>query len=94
MNKKLVKYLKNKYVITTVIFLVWIIFIDQASVPRWIKQKTDNRKIKKEIELINQNALDLEKQIKIFKTNKDSIEKFARENYYMKRDNEVIYIFD
>ncbi|MDR3245533.1 MAG: septum formation initiator family protein [Prevotellaceae bacterium] len=93
MNKKVLKYCKNKYVVTIAVFLVWIFFFDQVSVPQWIKQKSDNRKIIEEIELFDKKAKILEQQIK-FKNNKDSIEKFVRENYYMKRDNEVIYIFD
>jgi cell division protein FtsB len=92
-NKKVLKYCKNKYVVTIAVFLVWIFFFDQVSVPQWIKQKSDNRKIIEEIELFDKKAKILEQQIK-FKNNKDSIEKFVRENYYMKRDNEVIYIFD
>jgi cell division protein FtsB len=92
-NKKFFKYCKNKYIVTIVVFFVWIFFFDQVSVPQWIKQKSDNKKIIEEIELFDKKARDLEQQIK-FKNNKDSIEKFVRENYYMKRDNEVIYIFD
>jgi cell division protein FtsB len=46
-----------------------------------------------EIELLDKQTMELEQWLK-HKNNKDSIEKFARENYYMKRKNEVIYIFD
>ena len=88
------QFLRNRYAITFIIVLVWIIFFDQASISKWIKQKSDNNKIKKQIELIDKRATEIEEQAKVFKNNKDSIEKYARENYYMKKDNEVIYIFE
>jgi cell division protein FtsB len=68
-------------------------FFDEITVPKWVKQKINNRKIIEEIELLDKQTLELEQSLK-YKDNKDSIEKYARENYYMKRNNEVIYIFD
>jgi hypothetical protein len=92
-NKKLLKYCKNKYVITVTAFFVWIMFFDDITVPKWYRQKMNNTKILNEIELLNKKTIELEQRLK-YKNNKDSIEKFARENYYMKRNNETIYIFD
>jgi cell division protein FtsB len=68
-------------------------FFDDITVPKWYRQKTNNRKIIKEIELLDRKTIELEQRLK-YKNNKDSIEKFARENYYMKRSNETIYVFD
>jgi cell division protein FtsB len=75
------------------VFLVWILFIDEVSLPKYVQQKMNNKKIIEEIETLNRQTLDLERWLK-YRDNKDSIEKFARENYRMKRSNEVIYIFD
>jgi cell division protein FtsB len=58
-----------------------------------MKQKMNNRKIIEEIEILNKQTEELEQRLK-YKDNKDSIEKYARENFYMKRSNEDIYIFD
>jgi cell division protein FtsB len=92
-NKRLLRFCKNKYVITVAIFFVWIVFFDEITVPKWVKQKMNNRKIIEEIELLDKQTQELEQRLK-YKDNKDSIEKYARENFYMKRSNEVIYIFD
>jgi cell division protein FtsB len=92
-NKRVLKLLKNKYVITITIFFVWVVFFDEITVSKWVKQKTNNRKIIEEIKLLDKQTKELEQRLK-YKDNKDSIEKYARENYYMKRNNEVIYIFD
>jgi cell division protein FtsB len=68
-------------------------FFDEITVPKWMQQKIANKKITEEIELLDRQTIELEQRLK-YKDNKDSIEKFARENYYMKRNNEVVYIFD
>jgi hypothetical protein len=92
-NKRLLKYCKNKYIVTITTFFVWIMFFDDITVPKWYKQKRNNTKILEEIELLDKKTIELEQRLK-YKNDKDSIEKFARENYYMKRNNETIYIFD
>jgi cell division protein FtsB len=68
-------------------------FFDEITVQKWVRQKMNNTKIIEEIELLDRQTLELEQRLK-YKDNKDSIEKYARENYYMKRNNEVIYAFD
>jgi cell division protein FtsB len=76
-----------------VIFFVWIVFFDEITVSKWVKLKMNNMKIIEEKELLDRQTIELEQRLK-YKDNKDSIEKYARENFYMKRKNEVIYIFD
>jgi cell division protein FtsB len=52
-----------------------------------------NRQIIEETKRLNQQTIEMEQWLQN-KNNRDSLEKFARENYWMKRNNEVIYIFD
>jgi cell division protein FtsB len=92
-NKRGLTFFKNKYVVTIAIFVVWITFFDEITVSKWVKQKRNNQKIIEEIEALDRKTLELEQRLK-YRNNRDSIEKYARENYYMKRDNEAIYIFD
>jgi cell division protein FtsB len=93
MNNRVLKLCRNKYIITIVIFFVWVVFFDEITVSKWVKLKMNNMKIIEEKELLDKQTMELEQRLK-YKDNKDSIEKYARENYYMKRKNEVIYIFE
>jgi cell division protein FtsB len=93
MNKNLVKFIRNEYTITILIFCIWIIFLDEITVSKWMNQKINNRKIIEEIQSLDRQTIEMERILK-YKNNKDSIEKYAREHYFMKRKNEVIYIFD
>lgn len=85
------RYLKNKYLITLLIFGVWMTFFDgngfsrQFSVAkqRNVLQSTVNEK-KKEIELIK-------RKLRMLK-DKNSLERYAREEYRFKKNNEEIFV--
>ncbi len=92
--QSLPSWLKNKYFITSVIYLLWILFFnDYNLIFQWQKSKelADLKAKKtyfiKEIAQVNQDKKDLF-------SNTESLEKFAREKYYMKKDNEDIYLIE
>ena len=86
------KPLKNKYILTLVFFAFWIIFIDDYNL---IKQHQLQK---------NVDALEDQKEYYISEINKDSTElyhlqntkeeqeRFAREKFLMKKDNEDVFI--
>jgi cell division protein DivIC len=85
-------YLKNKLVLTLAGFIIWIGFFSQYSL-------IDQRKLGK-----NLNQLKQEKEYYIDQIGRDStrlhelttdnenLEKFAREQYYMKKANEDVFV--
>ena len=89
---KIPNYLKNKYLIAVILFIVWITFFDNFNI---IKQS----KIKKNIKQLEEN-----KKFYIQEITKDSAEyydllndaekreKFAREKFLMKKEDEDVYI--
>lgn len=85
-------YLKNKYIITIAVFGVWLMFFDQNNL--WDKMKLKSRinhleKQKQHYEVeIEQN----ERKLSEIQESAESLEKFAREEYLMKRKNEDIFI--
>lgn len=87
------KIIGNKYVLVLLLFIVWMLFLDNYSY-------LEHRILDKEI-----NELENNKNYYINEKNKDSIqikklqnpdqiEKYAREKYYMKKDSEDVYIID
>lgn len=92
-NSKFFKLLSNLYILTSLVFFIWIFFIDSNSI-------LVNLELKKEINELNERKSLLEKQIEIDKKiisnlkNLDSLEKYAREELFMKKDNEEIYIIE
>jgi cell division protein DivIC len=90
--KKVLSIVTNKFLLTIVAFGVWMTFFDQND---FFAQ----RERKQEWASVKDNITYLEKEIKRLETDKDqiqnnpaSLEKFAREQYRMKRDNEDVYV--
>ena len=92
-DKPWFKFLSNKYVWVLLFFSTWMIFLDNYSyfdhrvLNNQIDELEDNKEyyqeeIKKDLENI--------KKLK----NPQQIEKYAREKYYMKKENEDIYIIE
>jgi cell division protein DivIC len=92
MWNKIPPILKNKYLLTGLAFVVWLAFFDRNNL---VSQYRSHKVL---------NNLRTEKKFYIDETAKDSIalhdlttdtasmERYARENYLMKKDNEDIFI--
>jgi|LakMenEpi03Aug12_release.lakeMendotaPanAssembly.Ray.scaffolds.fasta_scaffold793012_1 cell division protein FtsB len=90
--KALLPLLKNRFVLVGLVFLVWMVFFDsndlisQYKYKRKLRQLEENKNFYLEqIELVKQDKEELF-------TNLKKLEKFAREKYKMKRDDEDLYI--
>ncbi|WP_452597843.1 FtsB family cell division protein [Pontimicrobium sp. MEBiC01747] len=87
------KLLKNKFLIITIIFAIWMIFIDDNSLLLHRELNKEKEAKLNEIEHYKEEYKKDKKAIKEL-SKQDGLEKFAREEYYMKRDNEDIYIIE
>ena len=88
----ILKILFNRYVIAIIAFAVWMIFFDGNSLKR---QRILNERIGNITRMSSYYRTEIaknEKAIQELMTNQETLEKFAREKYLMKRDNEDIYI--
>lgn len=86
------KWLKSKYLLAIAFFLVWMAFIDPKDIGselnKWSKywELQDNEQHM--VEKINETKLELGE----LKNNAQTIEKYAREKYLMKKDNEDLFV--
>ena len=92
MWSKLYPYLKNKYVIVLVAFAVWLLFFDQNNWINQIKYKLDLNKLQEDKAFYLEGIQNAEKDLREIKTNPKTLEKFAREKYLMKKDNEEVFV--
>ncbi|MGR7811886.1 FtsB family cell division protein [Lacinutrix undariae] len=93
LKKKHIKPFKNIFVLAIISFTIWMLFFDANS---WLIHHELNSEIN---DLNNEKEYyknEIEKDKKAIKTlsTEDGIEKLAREKYYMKKDNEEIYIIE
>ena len=90
--KKAVKLLSNKYFITALAFIVWMLFFDSNSYISHLRLNKELKKLHEEREFfINEIEMDKEETHKLM-SDMDNLERYAREKYLMKRDNEDIYL--
>ncbi|MDO7138850.1 FtsB family cell division protein [Algibacter lectus] len=95
-NKNTSKYLKpfkNWFILIFAGFLIWMIFFDANS---WLihhELNTDIEALENEKEYYQREIENDNKAIKKL-SSEDGLEKFAREEYFMKRENEDIYIIE
>ncbi len=92
-ENKVFRILSNKYVIVLVLFAVWMGFFDENS---FINQRELDEEIDK-LENANEyykKQIDADQNIIDNLNDPDSLEKYAREEYKMKRENEDIFIIE
>ncbi len=85
-------FLRNKFVLTSVIFVLWMTFFDQNNLLERRKSTREFRQRSEEKEYYQKKIEEDRKRIRELKTNNDNLEKFAREQYLMKKDNEDIFV--
>lgn len=90
--KKLIPYFKNKYLITTVVFVVWIAFFDRNDFFSQYTHRQDLKKLEREKQFFTEEIQKSRTDLQELMTNPQNLEKFAREKYLMKRDNEDIFV--
>lgn len=91
--KRVLNILKNKYFLTIIGILVWVLFFDKNDVLTQRDMIQKLHKLKKEKEYYLNEIANNRREINELQTNMASLEKFAREKYLMKKDNEDVYVF-
>lgn len=94
--KKIFKWSNKKitpYLIIVIFFVIWMIFFDTNSFLIHKELNDDIRALEENKEFF-QNEINQDKHFIEKMKDSDEIEKFAREKYYLKRDNEDIYIIE
>ena len=82
-----------KYIIgSTVVFLMIICFFRHDNLIRWIRAGFQIRQQKRQIEWYKQEISELDSQIDAMSTNRDTLEKFAREQFLFAEPGDDVYI--
>ena len=89
---KFLKLIKNKYLLTTIGIMVWLLFFDKNDVFSQMELTGKLNELKTERKYYIAEIENSKREIEELKTNKKSLEKFAREKYHMKKDNEDVYV--
>lgn len=91
-SDKIPAFLRNKYTLTLVIFVVWLLLLDTNNLIERYRQMRDLRELKIQKEYYIKKIEEDRRKLNELKTDNKNLEKFAREQYKMKRKDEDLYI--
>lgn len=86
------KPLKNFYVLLGTFFLVWMLFIDSNDFVSQYRLADELNSLRSQKEYYQDKKVEVIKDREELTTNQRLLEKFARENYLMKKPSEDIYV--
>lgn len=87
------RMLRNKYMLVSVFFLVWMLFFDNNNWFYLTRLREEAQLKRREKAWYEGEIKDAERQLNELTTDLKALEKFGRETYYMKKKNEEVYIF-
>jgi cell division protein FtsB len=90
--KRLFDLVKNKFFLVTIAFLVWMIFFDKNDLLSQYQYHQQVSKLKHERDFYKAETEKVSKDLDELNSNPQKLEKFAREKYLMKKDNEDVFV--
>jgi len=91
-KSKWIKLLSNKYFIASVLFLTWIVFFDENSVITHQENKKRLQELTQQKDYYKEKIISDDQKLEDLKAGKEELEKFAREQYYMSKPDEDVFI--
>jgi cell division protein DivIC len=89
--KKLPGFVKNKYFITSIIFLVYFLFLDDLDIITIVNQKRKLNKLEEQRDLLGQDLMEVKNTLRKLK-NLNYLEAYARSQKFFKKDDEEIFV--
>ncbi len=83
---------KNKYLLAGTSFLVWMLFFNEKDLISEFRRKDKLKELQKSELQLSETIKETKQELSQLKTNAQTIEKYAREKYLMKKDNEDLFI--
>ena len=90
--KKAVGLFSNKYFLASLVFVVWMMFFDRNDLMSQYEYRTQLEKLKEERDFYTQETERVKKDLEELTSDRQKLEKFAREKYLMKKENEDVYV--
>ena len=90
--KRLISLFKNKYFWITAAFIVWMVFFDKNDLFSQYQYHEQLSKLKQERDFYTKETAKVNKDLDELTSNPAKLEKFAREKYLMKKDNEDVFV--
>ncbi|MBO9681804.1 MAG: septum formation initiator family protein [Flavisolibacter sp.] len=87
-----ISFLRNKFLLATTAFVVWMLFFDRNDVFTQMERRSELNELRQSKQYFEKQIAENRSFSKDLQFNASAIEKYAREKYLMKRDNEDLFI--
>jgi len=91
--KKVFNFFKNRYLLTIALFVVYNLFINNIDIPFIISSRWELHKLREQALQLEKDNQRAKEQLQGINAKSFALEKLAREEYFMKKPNEDVYVF-
>ena len=81
-------------IVATAVFAVMVGFLNHNNIVRWIKAGAEIRSQQRQIEKLQGEIDEMDAQIRGLRGNRDSLERYARENFHFAEPGDDVYLTD
>ena len=93
-KERLPKPFKNFYVLSGILFVLWMLFVDIDKMSRQWRKYRANEELKRESNFYEEKIKKADKELKGLKNDPEKLEKLAREKYYMHKKTEDVFVIE
>src|SRR4051812_6460846 len=90
--RRLIDLFKNKFFLLTLAFVVWMLFFDKNDLVSQYEYHQQVNSLKQERDFYQTETDKVNKDLDELTSDPQKLEKFAREKYLMKKDNEDVFV--
>lgn len=92
--KKVIKLVRNKYLVALSVFLLWILFFDSRDMFSQLEKKAALNSLLESKRFYEAEIAAAKKQLADIQNNAAALERIAREKYKMKKSNEDLFLVE
>jgi cell division protein DivIC len=90
--KYVLRLFSSKYLVTLLAFAVWMAFFDARDIFSQLSRRSELKQLNAKITYYHQQIEQTRAELKNLQDDPAAKEKYAREKFFMKRDNEEIFV--
>ena len=90
--KNIITFFRNKYILTLTVFAVVMLFIDHNDIFNQLERKKQLNDLLASKKFYQQQIDQTKKNLADLQNNSAALEKYAREKFLLKRDNEDVFV--
>lgn len=86
--------LRNKYFVVGMLFLIWMLFVDDYNMFFQWRQSRTISDLQRKCDFYRDEIVSVKKEKDELFSSQEKLEKYAREKYLMKKDNEDLFVIE